>query len=251
MRCASLSEAAAAAREELLAMSVATGLKAMHAMMQAEITSVAGPRRRHNPDRSAVCHGSAASSVTLRARRVPVSRPRAHTTDGAQVPLQTFAAFAGDDLLTETVMARMRAGLACRRFPAGSEPVGEAVEAEARSTSRSAVSRRFVRATQAALVELLTPDLSELQVAARLVDGQHIDEHLMVVALAMTTDGTKVPVGLVRGGQREHHPGHRAARRSGRARPGRERRNPVRLGRGEGGAQGVRRSGFDPKMHRV
>jgi hypothetical protein len=61
---------------------------------------------------------------------------------------------------------RIFAGLACRRFPAASEPVGAQVEAEARSTSRSAVSGRFVKATQAALAELLTRDLSELQVAA-------------------------------------------------------------------------------------
>ncbi len=60
-----MSEAAAAAREGLLAMSVATGLKVMHAMLQAEITSVAGSRGRHDPHRSAVRHGSAAGSVTL------------------------------------------------------------------------------------------------------------------------------------------------------------------------------------------
>jgi hypothetical protein len=171
----------------------------MHAMMRAEITALAGPKGKHDPHRSAVRHGSAASSVTLGARRVPVTRPRVRTTDGAEVTLDTFAAFAGDDLLTETGMARMLAGLACRRFPAASQPVGEAVESEARSTSRSAVSRRFVKATQTALSELLTRDLSELSVAAMLVDGQHVDEHLMVVALAVTTDGTKVPVGLYEG----------------------------------------------------
>ena len=141
-----LSEAAASAREGLLAMSVATGLRVMHAMMQAEITTLAGPRGRHDPDRAAVRHGSAPSSVTLGARRVPVTRPRARRTEGTEVQLESFTAFAGDDLLAEAVLSRMLAGLACRRFTAGSEPVGAQVEAGARSTSRSAVSRRFVRA---------------------------------------------------------------------------------------------------------
>ena len=68
-----LSEAAESAREGLLAMSVATGLKVMHAMMEAEITGLAGPKGRHNPGRAAVRHGSTPSSVTLGARRVPVS----------------------------------------------------------------------------------------------------------------------------------------------------------------------------------
>ena len=194
-----LSEAAASAREGLLAMSVATGLKVMHAMMQAEITDLAGPKGRHDPQRAVVRHGSAASSVTLGARRVPVTRPRARRTDGAEVGLETFAAFAADDPLAEAVLARMLAGLACRRFTAASEPVGERIEAGARSTSRSAVSRRFVKATETALGELLARDLSDLAVVALMVDGVHLAEHLMVVALAITTDGTKVPVGLYEG----------------------------------------------------
>jgi putative transposase len=128
-----------------------------------------------------------------------VSRPRARSIDGHEVQLGTFAAFAGDDLLAEAVVSRMLAGLACRRFIAGSEPVGEQVEAKASSTSRSAVSRRFVKATGDALGELLARDLSTLPVAAMMVDGLHLGEHLMVVALAITTDGTKVPVGLYEG----------------------------------------------------
>src|SRR5512134_291299 len=185
--------------EVLLAMSVATGLTVMSAMMQAEITNLAGAKGKHDPDRRVVRHGSARSSVTLGARRVPVSRPRVRTTDGQEVALETFAAFAGDDLLGQVVLERMLAGLACRRFSAAQEPVGPAVQAEARSTSRSAVSRRFVKATETALAELLSRDLSGLSVAALMVDGLHIAEHLRVVALAITADGTKVPVGLYEG----------------------------------------------------
>ncbi len=94
-----LGEAAASAREGLLAMSVATGLKVMAAMMDAEIIDLAGPRGAHDPDRTVGRYGSARSSVTLGARRVPVDRPRARTCDGREVSLSTFAAFAGDDLL--------------------------------------------------------------------------------------------------------------------------------------------------------
>jgi transposase-like protein len=74
--------------------------------------------------------------------------------------------------------------------------VGEAVEAEASSTSRSSVSRRFVAKTKAALDELMSRDLSELTVAALMVDGVVFAEQCCVVALAICADGTKVPVGL-------------------------------------------------------
>src|ERR687885_197928 len=92
-------------------------------------------------------------------------------------------------------MERMLAGLATRRHRAANEPVGEAVEAEASSTSRS-VSRRFVAKTKAALHELMSRDLSPLTVAALMVDGVVFAEQCCVVALAICADGTKVPVGL-------------------------------------------------------
>jgi putative transposase len=63
-------------------MSVAAGLAVMQAMFEAEITAIAGPRSKHNPQRTAVRHGTGRGSVTLGGRRVPVSRPRARTTDG-------------------------------------------------------------------------------------------------------------------------------------------------------------------------
>ena len=90
----------------------------------------------------------------------------------------------------------MLAGLATRRHRAASEPVGEAVDAEARSSSKSSVSRRFVARTKKALAELMARDLSGFEVAALMIDGVHFAEHCCVVALAICADGTKVPVGL-------------------------------------------------------
>ncbi|MGH3721863.1 MAG: hypothetical protein ACRDRI_24065 [Pseudonocardiaceae bacterium] len=120
-----LRDVTAVARDELLAMSVVTGLQVMAAMTDAAITGLAGPRGRHDPNRHVGRHGTARSSVTLGARRVPMDRLRARTADGREVALSTFAAFSSDDLFAETVMNRMLAGLASRRFTAGSERVGE------------------------------------------------------------------------------------------------------------------------------
>ncbi len=58
------------------------------------------------------------------------------------------------------------------------------------------MSRRFKTATASALAELMSRDLSELAVAAMMIDGVIFAEHCCVVALAICTDGTKVPVGL-------------------------------------------------------
>jgi transposase-like protein len=191
-----LVEIAGVAREGLLAMSVGVGLRVMAEMMDAEVTTKAGPKHAKRPEREASRHGYAPGSVVLGGRRVPVERPRVRSRDGQELRLDSYATFADDDLLAEVVMARMLAGLATRRHRAANEPVGEAVEAQATSTSRSAVSRRFIAGTQRALEELMSRDLAELDVVALMVDGVHFAESCCVVALAITADGTKVPVGL-------------------------------------------------------
>ncbi|MDQ3095545.1 MAG: IS256 family transposase, partial [Actinomycetota bacterium] len=95
---------AGVALEGLLALSVATGLSVMQAMFEAEVTAVAGPKGKHDPARTAVRHGTEKGSVTLGGRRVPVTRPRARTVGGHEVPLQSYAQFAGDDLLQQVVL---------------------------------------------------------------------------------------------------------------------------------------------------
>ncbi len=191
-----LTDVAGAAREGLLAMSVATGLAVMQAMFEAEITEVAGAKGKHDPQRAAVRHGTGRGSVTLGGRRVPVTRPRARTTDGREVPLGSYAHFAADDLLSQLVLERMLAGVATRRHARTAEPVGEQVAAAAKSTSKSAVSRRFVRQTETALAELMARDLTELDIKVLMLDGEHLADRCVVVALGITADGTKVPVGL-------------------------------------------------------
>ncbi len=189
-------ELADAAREGLLAMSVSVGWRVLAEMMQEEVTAKVGPKHAKLPGRTATRHASAPGSVVLGGRRVKVQRPRARTTEGSEVRLDTYAAFADDDLLSAVVFERMLAGLATRRHRAAGEPVGTEVEAQATSTSKSSVSRRFVAKTKKALEELMARDLSELEVVALMLDGVNFAEHCCVVALAICADGTKVPVGL-------------------------------------------------------
>src|SRR4051812_6345369 len=106
-----LGELAGAAKEGLLALSVGVGLGVLHALMDAEVAVVVGPKGKHNPDRIAVRHGHEAGAVTLGGRRVPVSRPRARSADGErEVALGTYAHFAARDRLTEVMLERMLVG---------------------------------------------------------------------------------------------------------------------------------------------
>jgi len=248
-----LHDIAATAREGLLALSVSVGLAVMSEMMQAEVTARVGPKHARLAERTARRHAATDTSVVLGGRKVAVRRPRARTLDGQEVALESFAAFDDDDQLDSLVFERMLAGLATRRHRAANEPVGEAVEAAARSTSKSAVSRRFVRATARELDELMSRDLSALRVAALMIDGIHFAQHCCVVALAISVDGTKTPVGLWLGDTENKRVatdllaeprGPRADR--GRRPAGRHRR---RQGAARRSRQRVRRPGAGATLH--
>jgi transposase-like protein len=110
-----------------------------------------------------------------------------------------YELFSSTDVLSAMALERMMAKLSTRRYAAGLEPVGTVVGASARSTSKSAVSRRFVAATETALADMLAADLSELDLVALMIDGVHFADHLCVVALGIGIDGTKYPLGLAEG----------------------------------------------------
>jgi putative transposase len=83
-----------------------------------------------------------------------------------------------------------------RRYRHTQEPVGEQVEIKARSTSKSAVSRTFVERTRHALAELMSRQLSDLRLAVMMLDGLELKGRTMIVALGITTEGIKIPLGL-------------------------------------------------------
>ena len=68
-----LGELVGVAREGLLALSVSVGLGVVHALMEAEVDEVVGPKGKWNPDRTAKRHGHERGSMTLGGRRVEVS----------------------------------------------------------------------------------------------------------------------------------------------------------------------------------
>ncbi len=195
-----LGELVGAAQEGLLALSVAVGLGVLNELMEEEVSEVVGPKGEHDPQRTAVRHGRAAGEVTLGGRRLAVERPRARSGDGErEVALQTYRHFADRDPLTRVVLEQMLAGVSTRRFERTREPVGAEVEVDARSTSRSAVSRQFVARTREHLEALMGRRLDDARLAVMMIDGIELKGRTNVVCLGITTEGVKVPLGLWEG----------------------------------------------------
>ena len=195
-----LGDLASELEEGLLAFVVGAGLRVVHTMMEHEVEALAGPKGRHDPDRVAVRHGSDDGVVTLGGRQVQITRPRVRGADRtSEVPLSTYDWASSTELLGRMAMEKMLAKISTRRYRAGLEPVGTAVEAKSKGTSRSAISRRFVAATERALEELMTADLSSLDLVCLMVDGVNFAGHCCIVAVGIDIDGVKHPLGIAEG----------------------------------------------------
>jgi putative transposase len=192
-----LGELMGAAQDGLLALSVGVGLGVLSEMMEAELDEVVGRKHAKIAGRAAVRHGHEEGEVTLGGRRVAVKRPRARTADGEhELPLATYAHFADRDPLTRVVLEQMLAGVSTRRFSRTREPVGEDIADRERSTSKSAVSREFVSRTGEHLAALMARSLSDVRLAALMLDGIELKGRCCVVALGVSTEGVKIPLGL-------------------------------------------------------
>src|SRR5438128_1120967 len=195
-----LGELVGAAREGLLALSVGVGLGVVHELMELEVEEVVGAKGKHNSERTAKRHGRGDGSMTLGGRRVQVRRPRIRSADDKrELCVETYEYFADRDPLTRAVMDRMLAGVSTRRFARVGESVGEEIEQASSATSKTSVSEMFVERTTTALEELMSRRLDDVRLAVMMLDGLEIAGRTHVVALGITTDGVKIPLGLWEG----------------------------------------------------
>ena len=158
------------------------------------------------------------------------------------MPLATYQHFADRDPLSRLVLEQMLAGVSTRRFGRTREPVGEQVEAQRRSTSKSSVSRDFVAKTKENLIELMSRRLEDVRLAALMLDGIELKGRCCVVALGIDTDGVKHPARAVGRLDRERDRREGAAHQPRRPGPGSRAGRAVRDRRRQGTQEGDQRS---------
>lgn len=184
-------------REALYETVLWSGLGYVSEVLEAERAEVCGPRYRHDGDRTAYRAGHGESSLVLGGRRVAVRRPRARTVEGEEVELPSWRSWSDTDPLRARAVEQMVVGVSTRRYERSLEPGPEGVKSG--GTSKSSVSRRFVQGTQRKLEELMSKDLSGLELAVLLIDGVHFAEHVVVTAVGVDVTGQKHVLGLWEG----------------------------------------------------
>jgi transposase-like protein len=180
----------------LFELAVRAGLRVFTTMLEEDRTAICGPRYVHQPDRSVGRAGTVPSEVVLGGRKVTMQRPRVRSAQG-EVALPTFETMAQTDPLDRRVVEQMLVGVATRQYARSLEPL--AADMTSRGTSKSAVSRRFVAKTRAQLETWQAAPLDGLDLVGLLLDGVHVGQHCLIVALGLAADGGKHALGLWEG----------------------------------------------------
>ena len=173
------------------------GSQVLTAMMEEDREDLCGPRWKRNPDRSAGRAGTTESEVTLGGRRVPIRRPRVRTKDGQEMELPSFAFAAKRDPLDRHAMNAVACGISTRKYARSLEPLPE--EADERSTSKSSMSRRYVAMTTKQMTKWLTTPLGDRHFPIVMIDGIHLGDHMVLIALGIDFEGKKQVLGLREG----------------------------------------------------
>jgi transposase-like protein len=173
------------------------GNQVLTAMMEQDREDLCGPRWKRDPDRDAGRAGTTESEVTLGGRRIPIRRPRVRTKDGQEMELPSFAFAAKRDPLDRHAMNAVACGISTRKYARSLEPLPE--DANERSTSKSSVSRRYVAMTTKQMTKWLTTPLGDRHFPVVMIDGIHLGDHLVLIALGIDSEGKKQVLGLREG----------------------------------------------------
>jgi putative transposase len=187
----------AAAKQDLLSWIQRVGLEALSEVFEADVVSLTGEKGKHDPNRRHHRWGMTQTELPLGGRRIRIERPRVRMKGGREVRLPSVGRFQAEDPLPERVLEQILLGVSTRGYRASLGPVPPGVEE--RGTSKSAASRHLVERMGRKMDEYLSRSLGEVKLLALMLDGIEVAKHTVVVALGITQDGTKLPLGLWQG----------------------------------------------------
>ena len=174
---------------------LAIGIQALMVLMEQDTEALAGPKGKHDPNRTAYRHGYQNTSVPMGNQRVAIKRPRVRTVGADQeLPIPSYEAFANDEQLLEAALNRMLYGLSSRDYIYGIEDYGDI--AETSSTSKSTISRRFIQASAEQAKKVLNRRFDGLTIPVIMIDGIARGDYTAIVVLGITDDGKKIIMGV-------------------------------------------------------
>ncbi len=181
-------------RIEMIQLLSPLGLEAVAEALEQAVVELAGPRyQRKAADQPLRRWGAQGGSVYLGDQKLPVEVPRVRNVDNdTEIPLSAYQALQTPRNMDEGLLRRLLKGIATRNYEACAETVLETF-----GLSSSTVSRRYVKATARKLAQFQERSLAQYDLVALFLDGKSFADEQIIIALGVTLDGQKIPLGFV------------------------------------------------------
>ena len=169
------------------------GIIAMQQVFDAEAERVAGPKHKHQRDRRANHWGSRETAFEFGGREVLLSCPRVRG-DNQEMHLPMVEQLRETDPMPEKVVEQILLGVSTRGYANSLETPPP--KTRTRNDSKSSASRHLIEGTQKQLQEFIECKLNNMKLCAIMLDGIHMGERAVIVALGIDVEGNKHPLGL-------------------------------------------------------
>ena len=183
------------AGEGLLNLAVELGMETLRQMLETDVTELVGEKGKHNNQRAAYRHGTENTKVVLGGEKRSIRKPRVRSKAGEELSLPTLTVFQNEEPLSRAVLAELLAGVSTRKYARAEDFDG----AEAACTSKSEVSRKFVKGLSALTEEFFHRRI-EGDYPIIMMDGMAVGKMTVIAAMGIGNDGCKRMLGLTAGG---------------------------------------------------
>ena len=182
----------------MIQMLIPLGLREVERELQTEVEGLVGARYARGSE--CTRWGRNDGSVYLGDQKVAIGVPRVrHKVLNREVPLSGYERLQGPQLIDDIVLRRVINGIAQGKYEKAATQVPETF-----GIKKTAVCRRFIRASGKRLREFLERDLSAHDIVAVFMDGKTFAENSIVIALGITIGGDKILLGFVETNTENH-----------------------------------------------
>ena len=186
-----------ATKKGLLAFVQQMGMVALSELLAFEAAQIAGPKGKHNDGRTHHPWGAASTPMCFGGRNVSIAHRRVRARGKGrdrEVTLPSLEALREGDPLSARVAEQIVLGVSTRGYERSLDPIDESINA--RGTSKSNASRALIETTAEKLAEFVSCKLDDVDLVAMFIDGIEFAGRTVIIALGVTIDGTKLPLGL-------------------------------------------------------
>ena len=186
-----------ATKKGLLSFVQQMGMVVLSELLATEAAEIAGPKGKHIDGRTHHHWGTGTTPVCFGGRNVSLPHPRVRVRGkgrGREVALPSIERLRDGDPMSERVVEQIALGVSTRGYERSLEPVDESIET--RGASKSSASRGLIDATTERLAQFVSRKLDDVDLVAMFIDGIEFAGHSVLIALGVTIDGTKTPLGI-------------------------------------------------------